>query len=184
MEFVCLEPLRDTVEYSLEAGEDPAVDFVHLLGGDRIDGRVEVVNVAQEVAERVPDTPIHFHQVVDDVLGDADIVPVIRGGYPEPEDVRPVLLDDLLGAHRVSHGFRHFPSFAVNDEPMCQDGAERRVTPSSHTVQQGSLEPPAVLVAPLEVHFRRPTQFRARFQDRDVAGAGIEPDIHDVRFLP
>ncbi len=105
MELVRLEALGDSTDQALEARHDPAVHFIHFLRFNGIGGRVEVVDITEEIPVSIADTPVHFDKIVDDALGDPDIVPVIRGRDPEPQDIRPVFLDDFLGADSVAQGF-------------------------------------------------------------------------------
>ena len=56
----------------------------------------------------------------------------------------------------------------------------RRPTPTSSEEWNQA----AVLIAALQVHLRRPAQVILRSQHSQMAGAGVEPDVQNVTFLP
>ena len=76
------------------------------------------MEVAQRVAEGVADLPVALGQAPEDGLREPDVVAVVGGGDPEPDDLRAVLLDELLRLDRVADGLGHLPSLAVHDEPV------------------------------------------------------------------
>ena len=66
---------------------------------------------------------------------------------------------------------------------MGQHGTIRRRAPGRDRSQQRGMEPAAVLVAALQIHFSRPVEFRTLRQNRSMAGTAVEPDVHRVGFL-
>ena len=94
------------------------VEFLHLPVGYRIGRRVEIVQVPEQEPACVSDSAVRFAQPFQDVLGDADVVPVVFGGDPQAEYLGPVLADDFLGGDNVSERFGHLVSLAVNDEAV------------------------------------------------------------------
>src|SRR3970040_915655 len=67
---------------------------------------------------------------------------------------------------------------------MRDDGLVRRRAARPDRLEQRGLEPPAVLVGPLEIHLRGPTELGPRLEHRRVAAPRVEPDIQDVGLLP
>ena len=161
----------------------PAVDLRHGVKGHGVLDRVKVRDVAQEKPGRVADPPVDFGQLVEDIFRDAHIAPVVDGGRPQAQHVRPVLPHHRLGLHHVAQGLGHLAAFLVHHETVGEHGAVRRVAPRGHRRQQRRLEPAPVLVAALKIHVGRPPQFGPLGQHRRVGRTRVEPDVHDVLFF-
>ena len=92
-------PLPHALDQLLQAMERPAVDLEQVLVRNLVRVGVEVGKVAEQIPARVPDPPVRFSQVREDLLGNPDIVAVVRGRNPQPEHLGPVLVDDFLRSH-------------------------------------------------------------------------------------
>ena len=96
MELVPVVGVPDPADHLLEPVQGPAVDLLHVRQRDGILPAVEIVKVAQDVAAGVADPPVGLHQPFQDLIGNPDVHRVVLGRHPEPQDLRPVLVDDLL----------------------------------------------------------------------------------------
>ncbi len=66
---------------------------------------------------------------------------------------------------------------------MGDGGAVGRPAPERHGDQERTLEPPAVLVPPLDVEVGGPGHVGTGAESGQVAAAGIEPDVQDIELL-
>ncbi len=183
VELVVLVSPEDPLLEGFHLVQRPAVQLGHLSVGHRVGGRVEIADVAQDVAAGVADAAIGLRNRVEDLRGDSGIVPVVLGRGPQAQDVGAELLDNVFGRHHVAHGLAHLAAGAVQHETVGQDIFVGRRAPRSDTHQQGGVKPAPVLVAAFQVHVRGGAEIVARFQHRGVGNAGVEPHIQDVHFL-
>src|SRR5208282_6438475 len=93
--------------------------------------RVEIIEVSQQEPAGVSDSTVGFAQPFQDILGNADVVPVIFCGDPKAEYLGPVLANDFLGSYNVSERFGHLVSLTVNDEAMRENCFVRGRVPGS-----------------------------------------------------
>ena len=145
---------------------------------------VEALQVAQAVPGGIPELQVVLAQLLENLLGAADVGVVIRSPRPQPDDVRAVLLDQLIGVHAVAQRLVHGPSLAVHGPAVGQDLAEGcTLLQSAHSREQAGLEPAPVLVRPLQIHIRRPLSGVVMVQGGKVGGAGVKPAVQGVRLL-
>ena len=147
---------------------------------ERVARRVEVVEIAEEEACRVPDAAVGLDELPQDLLRDAHVLAVVLGGHPEPEELRAMASDHLLRRDHVPERFRHLAAHAVEHEPVGDDGLVRRATRHRDTAQKGAVEPTAVLVAALEIDVRVPAELGTPLEDGLPARPRIEPDVEHV----
>ena len=95
-----------------------------------------------------------------DLLADADLLPVVGHRDPQPEDLGAALLDDVLRRDDIAERLRHLPAFVVDEEAVREHLPERRPPARAEPDQQRALEPAAMLIAAFEVHVGRPGQLR------------------------
>ena len=173
VDAVELEPLislEDFLDEVLELVESEPVQFLHLPVGDRIGRRIEIVQVAQQEPACVSDSAVRFAQPFQDVLGNADVVPVVFGGDPKAEYLGPVLADDFLGGYDVSERFGHLVSLAVNDEAVGEHGLVRSGPPGPDRRKKRGMKPSTVLIAALQVQVCGQPQFGLTLQDGRKGG--------------
>src|SRR5208283_5038033 len=70
-----------------------------------------------------------------------------------------------------------------NRESMSEDGPVWGTISCSHRCKEGTLKPPAVLVAPFQVYLSRPREPAVAFKDGCVTYSGIEPYVENIHFF-
>ncbi len=152
---------------------------------------IEVVEVGDQVARRVPDLAVRLGAAGEDLLGDRVVVPVVGARHPQPQDVRAVLLDEVPRLDDVADRLRHLPAGRPSThEAVRDDAAIGSVAVERDRGEQRRLEPAAVLVVPLDVEVRGDLALgRAELgplavpQDGGVRDTRVEPDVEDVGLL-
>ena len=74
----------------------PFVDFEHFVVSDGVFGWVEVVDVAEEVANGVSDFAVGVLGFADELVVAADVILIVDAGDPEAEDIGTVFGDFIL----------------------------------------------------------------------------------------
>ena len=143
---------------------------------------MEVVQISQRIAERVAQLAVGLDQPADDGVGKAHVFGEVDRGGPQPQQLGPVFVDDLLDFLRPFR-FRQRVPFAVERPAVGGRRPIRSLAAQCHRDQQGTVEPAAVLIPALEIHVGRPRQLVLGRQHRQMACAGVEPDVQDVTFL-
>ncbi|MPM49894.1 hypothetical protein SDC9_96628 [bioreactor metagenome] len=167
----------------VQTNEGPFVKLLHILIGHHVGRRVEIVEVAENIPGRVADFAVNLGELLQDFRRDAHVVRVVGRGDPEAQNVGAVLSNDLFRRSAVSKRLAHLLALAVDHHAAGQNLPVGGGTAGGNRGQQGGLEPAAVLVVALEVHVGRPALVSPCFEHGSVAGAGVEPDIHDVGLL-
>ena len=157
-----------------------AIDFVQRFHRQQIGRRIEVVQVGDEDAARVPQLAVDVDHSREDLFADPQFLGELGHRDPQPDDLRATLLDDFLRHDGVAEGLRHLASLEIDQEAVGQHLSERGPAACRQRDEQRALEPAAVLVAAFQIHVRRPAQFRRARQHRFVARAGIEPHVENV----
>ena len=93
--------------------------------------------------------------MLEDFVGDLDIILIIFAGHPETQHLGPVLVDHLLRRHDIPHGFGHLLALAIDYVTMGEHALIGSPPPGAHRGEQGGLKPAAVLVAALQIEIRR-----------------------------
>lgn len=102
MEIIIFIGFLDVFFEFLETHEGPLVKFFH-FGKRNLHGfSVEIRRIAQDVADGVADLAVHFGNVFDDFLRDADIAFIVRGRNPETNDIGTIILDDVLRGNGIA----------------------------------------------------------------------------------
>ena len=58
--------------------------------------RLNLGQVTQQVSAGIPDTPIGFGKTLENLLGYADVIPVILGSHPQADNIGTVFFYDIL----------------------------------------------------------------------------------------
>ena len=107
---------------------------------------------AEHPADRVAQFPVVVADGLQDFRADALIVGIIDARDPKPQDVGAGLLDDVLREGLVAQRLRHFPPLLVEREAVRQHDVERRAAARAAALEQGRLEPAAMLVGAFQIH--------------------------------
>ena len=183
MEIIIFIGFLDVFFEFLETHEGPLVKFFH-FGKRNLHGfSVEIRRIAQDVADGVADLAVHFGNVFDDFLRDADIAFIVRGRNPETNDIGTIILDDVLRGNGIAEGLAHLAAFPIKGIAVGQDGTVRSLTRRGNACQKGRLEPATMLVAAFKVQVSRPGKTGEMVEDSAMGRPGVKPNIHDVRFL-
>lgn len=106
--------------------QSPFVDFEHFVVSDGVFGGVEIVDVAEEIADGVPDFAVGVLGFADEFVVAAHIVLIVDAGDPEAEDVRAVFGDFILSVDVVAEGLGLLHTLFIDGEAVGENGLERR----------------------------------------------------------
>ena len=163
----------------------------HLRGRDTV-FLAEMRKRAQHPADGVAQLAIGLHRGLEDFGPDAEIVRIVGGAHPHPQDVGAGLPDHVLRRGDVAERLRHLAPVLVEHEAVREHDVEGRPPARAAGFEQRGLEPAAVLVRTFEIHHGvGPAVLLALdpgergkmlgvFQHERVRGAGIEPDVENV----
>ena len=77
--------------------------------GNAVASRIKIlVDICIEEPEGIPYPSVGLNEPVDNVFRYLDVVPVILVGGPKPQNLGPVLFDDLLSAMTLPRDFDIF----------------------------------------------------------------------------
>ena len=183
MEVIAFISCSNLLLQQLQMHQSPFIQLQHFLEGNGILFVVEVVGIAQDIADGVTNLAIYLSQLLQDFRGDTDICLIIGGSSPQANDISAILLDNILRNNNIAHGFGHLAAFAVNNIAMSQNGFIRSLTGNGNGGQEGGLEPAAMLVAAFQIHVNGPAQLRTLCSYCHMGGAAVEPNVHDIGFL-
>src|SRR5437870_11926918 len=102
--------------------------------------RIVISQVAEKKSSCIAYFPINLTKLSQNRLGYPDIFLIILTGHPEAQDLRAVLLDDLLWRHDVTGRFRHLVAFAIEHEAVREHGLVRRAPASGDAGAQRAAE--------------------------------------------
>ena len=119
-----------------EPVQHPAFEFGHVLDGQPL-VLGEAGEIAEQKAQGVAQAAIGIRLVAHDLVGDADILGIIRGDHPDAQDIGAILVDDGLGIHRVAQGFGHLPALPVEHETVGQHRVIGCAAPGAAGFEQG-----------------------------------------------
>jgi len=124
----------------------------------RVLGKIEIEEIRKLVAEGVAEKPIGLADVLENLVVDRDVVAEILRCDPEADDIGAMLGDVGVAGLRLLVGaaLRDLLAGLVDDEAVGEDGLVGRAAEGDHARPKGRLEPPAVLVAALEVEVGGP----------------------------
>ena len=162
--------------------EDVPVDLFQLPVRHGVGRRVEVVEVPEQIPQRVAQLAVRLGDAGEDLLAHADFLLVLAHCDPQADDVRAALVDHVLRQNRVADGLRHFVPVDIDQEPIRHNLAKRWPAARAEADEQRALEPAAVLIAAFEIDVGRPRQVGTDREHGLVARSGIEPDVEDVHL--
>src|SRR3972149_7785423 len=111
-----------------------------------------MMQTAQEPAQRVPEFPVSLDEILEHFGPIPDVVGVVRGRYPEPQDVRAIETGHLLRRGDVAPRLRHLLlAFLIEDETVGEHEGKGRTAARTAALQQGRLEPAPVLIGAFEI---------------------------------
>ena len=64
--------------------------------------RIEIIQIAQKKPARVPDLAVGVNEMIENLLRDAEVFPIVLGGHPEPQDLGTGLFDHLLWRDHIT----------------------------------------------------------------------------------
>ena len=117
--------------------------------------RVEVMQVAQQVAQRAPQLAVRLRHLLHDAGANEHIGCVVHAGHPQPQGVRPIrrllllvgaALNQAPGVNHVANGLAHLLPLLVQHKAVGQHTLVRRLARGRHAGEQAALEPAPVLV--------------------------------------
>ncbi len=135
---------------------------------------------AEHPADRVAELAVGIDVGLQDLRADPQVLGVVGGDHPEPQDVGAGLLDHLLRRHLVAERLRHLAAVLGHDEAVRQHRVIGRAAARAAAFEKRGMEPAAMLVGAFEIKRSRPFQVRPLLQHEGVGRAGIEPDVEDV----
>ena len=168
IDFVGLQAL---VHYFVQLVHRPAVNLKQLVCRHGVQHRVEIVQIAEGKAQRIPQCPVAGGGLFHQSIANAHIGEIIREADPEAQNIRPVLFDDCLRSDTIHLRFGHFAALFVQGPAICDNLLVRSSAPSGNTDHQRGVKPTPVLVAPFEISISRVGQARPLFQNRPAGRA-------------
>ena len=144
----------DSAREASGLSEGPAVQRRQLARGEGVGGRIEIVQIREQITRGIADLPVALRAAREDLLGDGAVVPVIERADPETENVRAVAGDQLLRLDHVADGLRELAPRNVLEETVRDDLTIGRMPEEGDRGQQRRLEPAAMLVVPLQIEIR------------------------------
>ena len=164
------------------ARKDVPIDFFELRHVDEIGGRIEVVQIRDQVPHRVADLPVRLDDARENLLAEAHFLRVVAHRHPQTDDVGAALLDDVVRLDRIAERLRHLAAVLGHDEAVREDLPERRAAARAQADEQRALEPAAMLVAPFEIDVGGPRQLGPHREHRLMARPRVEPDVENVHL--
>ena len=116
--------------------QSPTIQLQHILKFNFIGFIIEIVGVAQDIANGVADLAVNLRELFQYLFGDTNISLVIGGSCPQTNDIGAILGDNFLRGNSIAYRFRHFAAFAVNNVTMRQNCAVRRFAFGSNGSEQ------------------------------------------------
>ena len=135
----------------VEPLEDPAVEESEGVVGDGVFGGSEVVEIAEEDAERVAEAAVDLAVLFEELVGERDIVLPVDGGDPEADEVGAVFVIVVFCVDGFVAALADFLAGGVGDKAVGHDGLVWSGAAVDDAAHEGRLEPAAVLVGGFDV---------------------------------
>ena len=180
MELVALVAVAHALHDARQAVEREALELGQVGVGDGVAARVEVAEVAEQVAEGVADLAVGLDMCLGCSLRDADVVGVVHGWRPRAAGRRRRTASVIASRRRstLPTDFDIFSPLSSTTKPWVRHGLEGRACRASPTAgQDRRLEPAAVLVGALEVQEGGVAAARSR---RSSTARWLEPDSNQT----
>src|SRR6476646_1427992 len=143
--------------------------------------RVKIIEVTEHEPAGVPNLSVHLDELIENLLGNSNIIAIILRRDPQAQNFGPRLLDHVLRRDNVPGRLRHLLALPIENKTVGQDSLVWGAMVGDDAGQQGTVEPAPMLVRPFEVEIVRPPL--PSFQDRGVTNARLEPHVKDVSLL-
>jgi len=134
----------------------------------------------------IPEDVEHAAGVLHSIPGEVQVLPgCICSQDVEPQDIGPVLLNDLLRLNDIADALGHLAALIVQCEAVHQHALVGRSSKGDHGCSELRVEPATRLVVPFGDEVGRPPPFELLFVRRKVKrGPGgysaVKPDIEDI----
>ena len=158
-----------------------AFQFRH-VGGVNFFIRFEMRQIAQQKAEAVPHFAISIRIGLNDFRPHARIFAIVRRHHPQADNLGTRLPDHFLRVDRIADGFRHFPALFIHRKTMRDHLLVGCLAACGTCFQKGRMKPAAMLVGTFKINIGRPLQIVARFQNKRMRYAAVEPDIENICY--
>ena len=96
VELVIVIGFFDPLDQVGETGDRPAVDLQQVVDRNGIVSRIEVTDVAENVASGVADPAVRFGDLLQDMITHPGVIAVILGGDPEAQQFGAEFIDDFF----------------------------------------------------------------------------------------
>ncbi len=156
--------------------------------------RRKPVQIAQQKPERVAQLAIQLRAALHQVFARRHVLSEVDRRNPKPHNLAAHPVGNVHRIHAVAQRFRHRPALLIQRPPRRRYMRVRRAPAQGNTRQQGRVEPPAMLIAALQIKNLRPLaflkrrvcrlQFRIRLANRKPARPRIKPHIQNVCLFP
>ncbi len=118
--------------FFLQPVEQPPIDVLQLIGPEHVGFWIEIPEVSKHEPDGVSDLSIGINELIEYLLGDANINGIIGRHGPEPDDICSVLLYYLLRCNGISQGLAHLFALTIDCKAVGENCPVRRVASGSH----------------------------------------------------
>ncbi len=174
------------VNHLVKTRKRPLVKLAKLIERYHFGVRVKalvIIKITENIARCIAYLAVALGELLKHILGNADIRVIVERRYPQAQNIRAEVLDDLLGEYLVTLGLVHLLTVSVDYPAVSADRLVRRLTRRRDGCEQTRLKPAAVLIAALQVHIRGPRKLGTLLENSRVRAARIEPYVENIHFL-
>src|SRR6476646_11172004 len=118
--------------------------------------RVKIIEVTEHEPAGVPNLSVNLDELIENLLGNSNIIAIILRGDPQTQDFCPGLFDYILRRNNVSGRLRHLLALPIEHKAVGQDSLVGSAMIGDDAGQQGAVEPASMLIRPFEVEIGRP----------------------------
>ena len=185
MELILVIRLEALLDKLVGLGYDPTVDLKHIVVCDKVGIGIEIAEVCHHNTGGVSDLSVRLGKLLEDVVGATDVCVIVARCRPKTNKLCAVLLNDVVGADRVSKRLVHRLTLTVNYPTVSQNGSEGRLclTRCANRGEKRGLEPSSVLVTALEIDVGGPAEIFSLIKHCVMGRAGIKPTVKRVGLL-
>src|SRR5262245_40330334 len=108
---------------------------------------MEVCKTAEHPTYGVAQLAVRFDGRLENFRPDPQVVCVVRGTYPHPQNIGAGLTDHILGRGDVAERLGHLATLLVEHETVRQHDIEGRASARAAGFEQRRVEPAAMLIA-------------------------------------
>ena len=175
MELEGVIPALHLVVQFCRLSQHELIDRLHLFKGNPVGVWAEVIQIAEDVAERVADLAIVLRHTLHELLRANHVFAEVDGCNPKTHDFCSQTVCNIDGVDVIALGLRHRMSVLVECPSRGSYHAIRSMALVTHRAQQGRVEPPAVLIPTLEIQVSWPGKIGFVAQH-----SGFEPHVENV----